>query len=338
MLTGKAFVFGDDISTDHITPGRLAHLRSDLPELAKHVLEDADPTISRRSRNECLGKNALDNLRKLQPYLPLMFVRKRVDDPVDCLHSVNRMKSAQYKVSGFCRSYRRGYRLQVAHLADENHIRVMAKRMLQRIRKRAGIVTQVALRYETLLVLMQKLNRVFNSDHVPGLMLVEKVNHCRQGRALPAAGGTGNQNKATRLHYEGLTDFWKAKLLNGRYDERNAPECDTKRATLLHHIHAESGKPRDAIRKVELQLLAETCPLLFGRNLFKDGFNILRAKALRAFRSNQLPIDAQHRRSGNAKMQVRGTALGHEREQLPNIHACFSPNFSKKPIVSRNPW
>ncbi len=48
MLTGRAFKFGDSISTDHITPGRLAHLRSNLPELAKHVLEDADPTFAPR--------------------------------------------------------------------------------------------------------------------------------------------------------------------------------------------------------------------------------------------------------------------------------------------------
>jgi 3-isopropylmalate/(R)-2-methylmalate dehydratase small subunit len=40
-LKGKAWKFGDDISTDHIAPGRLFHLRSNLPELAKHVLEDA---------------------------------------------------------------------------------------------------------------------------------------------------------------------------------------------------------------------------------------------------------------------------------------------------------
>jgi len=40
-LKGKAFLFGDDISTDHIAPGRYFHLRSNLPELAKHVLEDA---------------------------------------------------------------------------------------------------------------------------------------------------------------------------------------------------------------------------------------------------------------------------------------------------------
>ena len=40
-LKGMAWKFGDGISTDHIAPGRLFHLRSNLPELAKHVLEDA---------------------------------------------------------------------------------------------------------------------------------------------------------------------------------------------------------------------------------------------------------------------------------------------------------
>jgi len=46
MLKGRAFKFGDNISTDHIVPGRLAHLRSNLPELARHVLEDADPEFA----------------------------------------------------------------------------------------------------------------------------------------------------------------------------------------------------------------------------------------------------------------------------------------------------
>ncbi len=46
LLRGKAWLFGDDISTDHIAPGRLFHLRTDLPELAKHVLEDARPEFA----------------------------------------------------------------------------------------------------------------------------------------------------------------------------------------------------------------------------------------------------------------------------------------------------
>jgi len=45
-LTGRAWTFGDGISTDHIAPGRLFHLRSNLPELAKHVLEDARPEFA----------------------------------------------------------------------------------------------------------------------------------------------------------------------------------------------------------------------------------------------------------------------------------------------------
>jgi len=46
-LKGKAWVFGDSISTDHIAPGRYFHLRTNLPELAKHVLEDANEDFAR---------------------------------------------------------------------------------------------------------------------------------------------------------------------------------------------------------------------------------------------------------------------------------------------------
>ena len=49
-MRGTAFKFGDNISTDHIAPGRLFHLRSNLPEFAKHVLEDADPTFASRMK------------------------------------------------------------------------------------------------------------------------------------------------------------------------------------------------------------------------------------------------------------------------------------------------
>ena len=46
ILRGKGWKFGDNISTDLIAPGRYFHLRSDLNELAKHVLEDADPQFA----------------------------------------------------------------------------------------------------------------------------------------------------------------------------------------------------------------------------------------------------------------------------------------------------
>ena len=38
---GRAWIFGDDVSTDLIFPGRYVHLLSNMPELVKHTLEDA---------------------------------------------------------------------------------------------------------------------------------------------------------------------------------------------------------------------------------------------------------------------------------------------------------
>lgn len=46
LLKGKVWKFGDDISTDLIAPGRYFHLRSNMTEFAKHVMEDADPTFA----------------------------------------------------------------------------------------------------------------------------------------------------------------------------------------------------------------------------------------------------------------------------------------------------
>ncbi len=51
MLRGRAFKFGDNITTDHIIPGRYVHLRSNLPELARHVMEDASTTFVSRVRS-----------------------------------------------------------------------------------------------------------------------------------------------------------------------------------------------------------------------------------------------------------------------------------------------
>jgi len=43
QIVGKAWKFSDNVTTDYIAPGRYFYLRSNLPEFAKHVLEDIKP-------------------------------------------------------------------------------------------------------------------------------------------------------------------------------------------------------------------------------------------------------------------------------------------------------
>jgi 3-isopropylmalate/(R)-2-methylmalate dehydratase small subunit len=73
MLKGKAFKFGDNISTDHIIPGRYAHLRSNLPELAKHVMEDADTTfVSRVTQGDFIVGGSNFGLGSSREHAPLV--------------------------------------------------------------------------------------------------------------------------------------------------------------------------------------------------------------------------------------------------------------------------
>lgn len=48
ILRGRAHVFGDDISTDQIIPGK--YLKLTEAEASKHVMEGADPTFIERVR------------------------------------------------------------------------------------------------------------------------------------------------------------------------------------------------------------------------------------------------------------------------------------------------
>ena len=59
-MKGRAWKFGDGISTDHIIPGRYFYLRSNLPELSKHILEYESPGFSEKvSRGDFIvaGRN-----------------------------------------------------------------------------------------------------------------------------------------------------------------------------------------------------------------------------------------------------------------------------------------
>lgn len=47
-LKGESFKFGDDINTDYVISGRYKFSITDIGELAKHIMEDVDPTLYSR--------------------------------------------------------------------------------------------------------------------------------------------------------------------------------------------------------------------------------------------------------------------------------------------------
>jgi 3-isopropylmalate/(R)-2-methylmalate dehydratase small subunit len=73
VFRGKAFKFGDNITTDYIIPGRYAHLRSNLPELVKHVMEDIDSTfVDRVSEGDFIVAGSNFGLGSSREHAPLV--------------------------------------------------------------------------------------------------------------------------------------------------------------------------------------------------------------------------------------------------------------------------
>ena len=48
MIKGKAWKYGDNVNTDVIFPGKYTYTVSDPEEMARHAMEDADPTFASR--------------------------------------------------------------------------------------------------------------------------------------------------------------------------------------------------------------------------------------------------------------------------------------------------
>src|SRR5487761_2326709 len=126
------------------------------------------PTLAVGTFHEGLADNPLQGRCKLSSDLALLMRRKNVYNTVNCLRCVLSMECGEDKVARFCCSQRNRNGLKVAKFADENHIRVLAKYMLERSSETMSVRTYFTLVDDGLLVVMQKFNWVFDRDDVVG--------------------------------------------------------------------------------------------------------------------------------------------------------------------------
>src|SRR3954453_12647984 len=103
-------------------------------------------------REELLGDDALERHRELHADLLLLLGRERVDDSVDRLRRILGMERREYEVARLSRGKGGRHGLEVAHLADEDHVGVLTERGLQRVREAVRVRAQLALVDDAVLV------------------------------------------------------------------------------------------------------------------------------------------------------------------------------------------
>ena len=164
----------------------------------EHLGGDA-AAVAVGGRQQRLGDDALEADRELRADLALLVGREDVDDAVDRLRRVLRVQRGEDEVAGLGRGQRGADRLQVAHLADEDHVGVLAQRGLEAEREGLRVGAQLALVDDALLVRVQELDRVLDREDVLVARLVDLVDDRGERRRLARAGRAGDEHEAARL-------------------------------------------------------------------------------------------------------------------------------------------
>ena len=92
--------------------------------------------------------------------------REEVDDPVDRLGRVEGVDGGEDEVAGLGRGERGAHRLLVAHLADQDHVGVLAQDAAHRPAEALGVGADFALVDDRAFVFVQVLDRVLEGDDV----------------------------------------------------------------------------------------------------------------------------------------------------------------------------
>ena len=151
-----------------------------------------------RALAQRLADDALDGAGELDPDLLLLVRREDVDDAVDGLRGVLRVQGGEDEVTGLGGGEGHRDRLQVAHLADQDDVRVLAQHVLEGVGERVGVLADLALVDQARLVVVEELDRVLDGHDVVAPGAVGQVDERRERRRLAGAGRAGDEHHAAR--------------------------------------------------------------------------------------------------------------------------------------------
>ena len=189
------------------------------------------------------------------------------------------VQGGEHEVAGLGRGQRGRDRLEVAHLADEDHVGVLAQRGLQRGGEALRVGAELALVDHALLVGVHELDRVLDRHDVLVARRVDLVDHRRERGRLARAGRAGDEHEAARPARELVDDGRQAELVDRGQPEGDQAEGGADRAALEVGVDTEAGVAGDRVGEVELPVGLQALALLAGEDRVDDLARVRRRTA-----------------------------------------------------------
>src|SRR5207342_2392361 len=206
------------------------------------------------------------------------------------------------------------------HLADHDHIRRLAQRVLQRGFPAVGVDADFALGDDAAIVLVHEFDRVLDGDDVARGIHVAVADHRRERSGLAGTGGAHEQDDAALGHRQGLDDRRQAQFLDRRDLGLDPAQHHADLVALVEAGHAEAADAGHADGEVALVRLLELLALRRRHHVEHQVAALLRReRALRDRR--QLAVHLHGRRHAGGDEQVRGLLMGHQFQERGEIDA-----------------
>ena len=217
---------------------------------------------------------------------------------------------------------RRRHRLAVADLADQDAVRRLAQRVLQRGVQRGGVAADLALVDQRALVGEQVFDRILDREDVTGHRLVAVLQHRRERGALAGAGGADHQDQAPLLGDQLAQDGGQGQAVQRRDDVRDVAEHRRDRAALAEAREPEAADLGNRDRHVELAVGVELGQVLRVEDLGDQRPRLGRREQL-VGQLQHLPVDPDQHRHVGRQIGVGRALLGHQAQDalhVPSAH------------------
>src|ERR687890_332651 len=203
-----------------------------------------DPRLAVLCGDERLGDDALQGVCQLRTDLVLLVRREDVYDPVDGLRGILGVQRPEDEVPGLRRRYGERDGLEVAHLAYEYHVGVLPQDVLESLGEALGVLVDLALVDDALLVFVQELYGVLNAHDVLVPGLIDLVDHGGEGGRFSAPCRPRNKHEPARLLCEALYGLRQPELADALYFTGDGTESRAKGAPLEVDVDPKAGGAR----------------------------------------------------------------------------------------------
>ena len=262
-----------------------------------------------------LTDDALEHEAQLRADLRLLVRREDIDDAVDGLRGGVGVQGREREVARLGDAQGRLDGLEVAHLADQDDVRILAQGGAQRQTEALRVAVHFALVHQTALVLVDVLDRILDREDVLVPLGVDLVDHRRQRRRLATAGGAGDQYQAARALRELGEDRRQAQFLEAAHLLGNQTVDRRHGATLIEDVAAEAADPTDAEREVEFLALLEPLLLRVGADAVGQLLG-LGGRQRRQLERHQLAVHPHGRRGARRQVQIGAIQLHRRLQQF----------------------